>query len=233
MKMQPFLIRAGTQDLLAYHEILTENEYDLPDAFTEEDVIVDIGAHIGTFATACLQRGCGKVVCYEPEEGNYAVLEENLKVWGPRAVTWRRAVWRNEGVIALHTVYPYSAMHHTLHGLRIQGDCEHLTQAVPAVRLEDILREQGRVRLLKLDCEGAEKPILDDTRQMDQVQEVVGELHYKYREQGGQCPTPEWLYGTLTRLRFPYMRIQAGRDPGMIGTFWGWRETHEHLQLHQ
>jgi hypothetical protein len=50
-------------------------------------------------------------------------------------------------------------------------------QAVPAISLDQILRQFARVKLLKLDCEGSEFPILFTSRELHRVEEIVGEVH--------------------------------------------------------
>ena len=48
---------------------------------------------------------------------------------------------------------------------------------MPAVALDDVLTELGPVRLMKIDVEGAEYPILLTARGLELVQEIVGEYH--------------------------------------------------------
>jgi hypothetical protein len=50
----------------------------LPERFSPDDIIIDIGAHIGAFAYACLQRGAGRVIAFEPEPENYALPRLSL-----------------------------------------------------------------------------------------------------------------------------------------------------------
>ena len=79
--------RPGTQDELAIREVLFGNEYRLPAKFGADDRIVDIGAHIGMFAVACLERGARRLWCYEPVQANFDLLDTNLRRG------WRR--WSN------------------------------------------------------------------------------------------------------------------------------------------
>jgi hypothetical protein len=43
--------------------------------------------------------------------------------------------------------------------------------------LDAILERFSRVKLLKIDCEGSEFPILLTSRRLDHVERVVGEIH--------------------------------------------------------
>jgi FkbM family methyltransferase len=50
-------------------------------------------------------------------------------------------------------------------------------RAVPMVALDEILAPLPRVRLMKVDCEGSEFPILMTSRLLDRVDEIVMEYH--------------------------------------------------------
>jgi hypothetical protein len=49
--------------------------------------------------------------------------------------------------------------------------------SVAAVALDEVLKRFERVKMLKLDCEGSEFPILLTSRELARVQEIVGEIH--------------------------------------------------------
>ena len=53
--------RSGTLDEAIFNAVVGFNEYRLPDRFVPGDIVIDIGAHIGTFAQAVLARGCENV----------------------------------------------------------------------------------------------------------------------------------------------------------------------------
>ena len=44
--------RQDTWDPLIYHSVAIANEYELPECFCESDIVIDIGAHIGSFTYA-------------------------------------------------------------------------------------------------------------------------------------------------------------------------------------
>src|SRR3979490_1223457 len=53
--------RNGTLDQAIFNGVVLFNEYRLPDRFAPGDIVIDVGAHIGSFAEAVLSRGCEKV----------------------------------------------------------------------------------------------------------------------------------------------------------------------------
>ena len=63
--------RSGTLDHGIFNHVVLFNEYQLPDRFAPDDIVIDVGAHIGSFAEAVLSRGCRNVTCIEPDQSNF------------------------------------------------------------------------------------------------------------------------------------------------------------------
>jgi FkbM family methyltransferase len=167
--------RPGTWDRDIYDCVVRDNEYRLPASFGPNDVIVDIGAHIGSFSHACLIRGAGKVVSVEPNPGNFALLMGNLAAkYSSRIRPIHAALchWEDQ-------VFVSDGPGPNTGG---GGMCDQDypgANLVPALHLDLILRlANGPIRLLKLDCEGAEwNAFLFGESRLDNVQEIVAELH--------------------------------------------------------
>jgi len=172
--------RPGTQDATIFQEVLGWNEYRFPAQFRSTDFILDIGAHIGIASLACLLRGAGFVWAVEPDADNYHLLRENVGGF-PGVKTFHGAVWYNnspvffsgypEGLNACGTVVP---------GATVSG--VHCRLPVFTLTLDEIIGkavEEGhkKVRLMKIDCEGAEYPILFGASLLSYVDEIVGESH--------------------------------------------------------
>jgi FkbM family methyltransferase len=220
MSQPTLLVRFPTQDYQCVEEVLVKNQYCLPERFDRSDLVVDVGANIGTFAWACLTRGCGRLLCYEPEADNFQLLKMNMSAWKARAEVYHLAVWRNCGTVKVEKAKEhFNAMHRTL---GYDGIDE-----VGAVSLQEILKDLGPVRMLKLDCEGAERPILDAVQDLGQVQEVVGEMHYGCAEKGREAPTDEWLHDRLATLGFKYLTFGKPDQLNLVKMFWAWREKED------
>lgn len=178
---EPFHARPGTLDPNIYAEVLVGNEYRLPDRFEATDLVIDIGAHVGSFSTACLLRGAGRVVAFEPVPANHALLRVNLARFGGRGEARRAAVWRSD-VSAAELGYELSGDPANTGGGNVLGHAGG-GLSVPAVALDAVVAEllaatgEARVRLLKLDCEGSEYPILLTATCLDRVAEICGEYH--------------------------------------------------------
>jgi FkbM family methyltransferase len=160
-------------DTSIFNEVYTENEYRLPERFSPDDVVIDIGGHIGSFSRACLDRGAGQVVTFEPAESNFERLCRNLNQY-PNAELHNRAVWSRDGErLPFQTNLNLDPDNHGLGTLFTQtGNTE-----VETVGIDSVLSRFPKVRLLKVDTEGGEYPILYSATLLDRVEEIVGESH--------------------------------------------------------
>ena len=172
-------------DQLAYREVVMDNCYRLPGHFPPGFVAVDIGAHIGSFAYAALDRGAERVFCYEADPRNYAKLVENLREhqYGSRAKARHGAVWRSDvpaGRLSLAQFDDRNPNTNTGGGsvaFNFPG-----TFQVDALPFAEVLKQVGeagceKIDLLKMDCEGAEFPILYTVPSLAMVQAICMELH--------------------------------------------------------
>lgn len=212
-------LRDNTQDAHVLSEVYCENEYRLPDSFDRDDVIIDVGAHIGCFALACLHRGAGKVVCYEPESSNFELLYENLKPYQGRVEAHRMAVWKSgvqEAVRLVLSKPNYTAMHRATSAKAVGVE-------VPSRALDVILRGYSRVRLLKLDCEYSEYPILRTSKELHRVQEIVGEAHLGASSENGVRLDGDTIAELLRGQGFKTLVVPHNRAPEALSWFFAKR----------
>lgn len=171
-----FRPRTGTDDLINFQNVVMGNEYQLPASFAAGTVAIDIGAHVGAFALTAYKRGVQEIYCYEPEPSNFKQLEGNLTGL-PGIFTYELAVWRSD----------------------IQTNCVHYTPSEQAWRtgggnvlletgklvrciafddvINYVIQRHKRVDLVKIDCEGAEWPILLTANNLDLIDNIYGEYH--------------------------------------------------------
>ena len=173
--------RPGTLDQSIWQSIVNGSEYNLPEAYSASDVVVDVGVHIGSFSFACLQRGAGKVYGFEANPHNYAAALTNLSRFGTRAELVNKALWRSDepaGVLQfVASTDPKNTGGGNVLPTKVKPDwCE--TIEVGSVRFDDFLDGLGgRVRVLKMDCEGSEYPILLTSKRLHLIDEILGEFH--------------------------------------------------------
>jgi FkbM family methyltransferase len=189
--------RPGTLDQMIFDGVVALDEYRLPERFEPDDVVVDVGAHIGSFAYAVVRRGGRHVWSIEPDRTNCTFAAEHLRPYVDQGYVqlMHAAVWRSDpnddelrfdGYHAFPQSYPgMEGIINTGNGSVVWG----LGEPVAKIAFDDVVdlatnRGERRVRLLKLDCEGAEWPILLTSRRLHLIDEIVGEFH----ELGGPFP---------------------------------------------
>jgi FkbM family methyltransferase len=219
-----FEFRAGTCDANVFRSVVELNEYALPDTLAADELILDIGAHIGSFTQACLDRGARRIMAFEPDPENFQRLRRHLAPeigagWVsplPCAVTSSSA-----GLLVLseYLVSPEE--------VNTGGACVRRIGAgrlVPSLNIESVTLalSVGAVQLLKLDCEGSEWGILHRLFCRPDlalpVAAVCGEYHpgHEYR--------PEELRPWLVGLGFDHIRTRPHGESG-LGLFWASRGT--------
>lgn len=199
----PFTFRPETTDQHITAAIWNHGEYWLPERFSASDVVIDAGCHIGAFMAACLDRRPGLVVGFEADPANAAIAEAHFAN-DPRAVVRHLALWRSD-------MSGPATVHHSGYGheqdMVNTGSGDVFASAGPSVAtvaLDEVLQIYGPVRLLKLDCEGSEFPILLTSHALRLVQTIVGEVH----EYGG--PADELAPPFELPRSFPWTGLALG-----------------------
>ena len=131
------------------------------------NTISDIGANQGLFAIAARQNFSNAIInCYEPNTALAPMLSQNAEA--VQATVFYEAVAKQDctmnlqfGASDLHTVASPSA-----------------TGTIQGTAFSKIIeRAGGHIDLLKLDCEGGEWAIMEDTASWQQVGAVTMEYH--------------------------------------------------------
>lgn len=122
-----------------------------------DDVIVDVGANIGSFSVyAATRRPSVRVYAYEPVAENLERLRANVAPFGDRVTVnpVAMAVAAGEVQFGIEETGRYG-------GIGVET-AAHIT--VPAVAIADVVTEiierEGRIDVLKLDVEGLERDLL-------------------------------------------------------------------------
>ncbi len=157
--------------------------------FRPEDVIIDIGAHIGSFSFACHYLGSREIHAFEADPTNFVRLRNHVSDL-PGMHLYNCAVFRSDAPAVDGLLHSGPAFFNTGGGNVIFGgqlfdsdtqeswiSAETDRSRVPAVPLDEVLGRFERVKLLKLDCEGSEYPILLTSTQLPKVERIVGEYH--------------------------------------------------------
>ena len=169
-------IRVRSTDLMALTNVWMINEYDIENfKINTNDMIIDIGAHIGLFSLLVSQLcKTGKILSFEPVRENFDLLVSNLKLnHVENVLPFNMAVSKNSGRLDLFLNNDQSA--HSI----FSKSSESIN--VESTSLQKIFDENkiSSCKLLKLDCEGAEYQIIDSlpSEYLDKIQNIVMEYH--------------------------------------------------------
>jgi FkbM family methyltransferase len=149
--------------------------------FRPGDFVLDVGAHVGITSMYLAKRYPGiRILAFEPVPENYKLLElhRSLNHLGDSVLAINKAVTADgRDLEMLRGSHTAEATGHYPTSPRARGDAF----TVQSTTIPDILSDYDikHVRLLKLDCEGAEHEILAASDGwMDRVDYVRGELHF-------------------------------------------------------
>ena len=173
-----FNVRVNTSDILVIWEIWKAKVYDdVHFPIEPNDVIVDIGAHIGGFAVrAAKQAHRGKVFAYEASRKNFAMLSENRNLNNADNLHIHNvAISGQRGEMKFFMPGDNGAL-----GSLMQ-ETKSPMEIVQSTTLADLIAENNiaQIDYLKMDVEGAEYDILlscsDET--LSKIQKIVLEYH--------------------------------------------------------
>lgn len=124
----------------------------------QNDVVVDVGAHIGSMTLSFARQvgNDGKVYAFEPDPGNYKLLTKNIYINGYENVNLiNAAVSDHDGIVTLyqsdnsatHRIYPW-----------VNSKSEIKIQVIQLDRFFYTIEKQ--IDLVKIDVEGIEPLVL-------------------------------------------------------------------------
>jgi FkbM family methyltransferase len=144
-------------------ELLHEQMYNRDDnpILRPGDIVVDVGAHLGTYAALALQQGASRVIAIEAEPVNAACLAKTFatEIASGRVVVVPEAAWETEGTLTFHV------RDNSLTGSAVFE--KGVPVQVPATTLDLIVERNSlpRVDLIKMDIEGGERHALRGAQQ--------------------------------------------------------------------
>lgn len=172
------------QDQVVVEEVICQDCYQIKSLNIEPKVIVDVGAHIGAFSLLAHQLfPKAKIIAIECCPENISILCNNISKF---ADVIQAAMTYETNLALLNSVFPNCAAT----GGSIVCSPEQLqnynpnlykpdVRPIKRITIEDLNLE--KIDLLKLDCEGSELSILEQTTSLDKLNTIVGEYHGKER----------------------------------------------------
>jgi FkbM family methyltransferase len=235
--VHPFTVNCKTDYDYIVFSVLHRDEYKImQERFEPGDVVIDVGGNIGSFALLCHILGSRAIFSFEPGETNYCSLQANVGSL-PGVHIFQSAVWRSDLRDEVQLTLGEDSINSGAHSVMAQGQVvgfsgEELVApakpgyAVSSLPLDAILERFNRVKLLKLDCEGSEFPILLTSQKLERVSRIVGEIH-EVEEKfmgalGGQSRVAGVNAYTLDKLvaRLESFGFHVSTRPGAAHMYW-------------
>lgn len=155
--------RPYTSDGFIINEIFSQDCY-LSSLINPGDVVLDIGAHIGTFSALAIHRGA-QVYSFEPLKENFKLLELNA----PLAMTYNHAI-SFDGETENKHIKPIGF---NTGGGKMGDEGEE----VECKRFDYMIEMFDHINFLKIDIEGSEIGLLQHPEWLKKVDIIALETH--------------------------------------------------------
>lgn len=225
----------GSMDIWSVKETWIDRFYErFGTAIGKEWTIVDIGGGIGDFTTLAAKAHPGnQIYAFEPTLQSYKLLVENLaRNQVSNAQAFNQAIWSEEGFLLIDTRHGQPGQF-TSHNL--QGSPEEPgLMRVESISLQEAFQRLAisKCDLLKLDCEGAEYPILYNASSLvlECVERIVMEYHDQLRDQSskvgreaGEFPTNHHGLQRFLQENGYKVQVQQNYVHAELGYLYAWR----------
>jgi len=176
----------GIMDVWSIKETFLDRFYERFGARIEDGwTIVDIGGGIGDYTLfAAVANPHGKVFAFEPFPESFALLQQNQAANNVANVqAFPEAIWSQAGAVKIDSTLgePGQFISRTTEDAGGTPTSGGSFAQVPSISMADAFArmEIAHCDLMKIDCEGAEYPILFNTPEdvLERVQRIVMEYH--------------------------------------------------------
>lgn len=167
------------------------------------DVVIDVGANVGELGRYFSEVAAPILICFEPEGKEYECLVKNLP---ESAACFNYGLWNYDGQLE------FFGRNDTADSSLFRCDSSEESQLIEVKRLDSVmnsLSDVKRIKLLKVDGEGAEPEILfgatDTIKKVDYISVDVGP------ERHGQQNTLVEVFNFLLEHGFILVRFNEKR----------------------
>ncbi|MGZ3420122.1 MAG: FkbM family methyltransferase [Polyangiales bacterium] len=170
----PITLRVGTSDLPTFEQVFLERDYQVEFGFTPQ-IIVDGGANVG-YATIYFANRYpnARIFAVEPDLSNFEILKKNVAPY-KNVTPIRAALWSRKTNLRISNPDDHKW------AIRVEECDGAADDTIPALTIDDLIElgGEGRIDLLKLDVEGAEREVFGANYEtwLRKVRAIVIELH--------------------------------------------------------
>jgi len=174
----PLAYRVGSADLDVFRQIFIDREYSPLCDMPQVGVVIDCGANVGYSSAFFLSQfpAC-RVIAIEPDAGNFAMLERNMRPYGTRVALLRGGVWSHDVPLTISRERYRDGREWTV---QVRPCAAHEALDFRGFGIAELFVPFGfdRISLLKMDIEGAETIVFQgDVDWLDRVDAIAIELH--------------------------------------------------------
>ena len=165
------------------HEVILSNQYFSHFDINKNDVVFDIGANIGSFTLLAAQKlqNTGKIYAIEPDDDNFEILCENIKINNlTNVVPIKKGLWSKKETKVFylsHRPGEHTLLEHNDDEFKQTGkisiDCITLDELVDEYKID-------KINFIKMDIEGAEIEAMKGSQKvlsMDGINWFVEAMH--------------------------------------------------------
>ena len=170
-------LRNKSTDIQAFVNVWINEEYKQSKSIRDNEVVIDIGAHIGLFTLYISQMVRSKrIICFEPIKENFELLEKNITENNIQNCDYYNlAVYSESKELKIFLNDMDGAAH------SVFGKGKDFIN-IQSITLKDIFDNNNisNCSLLKLDCEGAEYEIINSfpKEYFTRIGKIVLEYHF-------------------------------------------------------
>lgn len=184
----PVHLRMNTSDVPTFFQVFSRIEYDIEFPHPLR-TIVDLGSNIGLAAAYFSGRyPDAKIICVEPDAGNFAMLQENIAT-RPNVTALHAAIWPEAGQLQVVDTdaagKPLGAWGVQTREVAKGASIDIGGVQVEALTVHQVMQRAGftKIDLLKVDIEGAELELFsrNTAEWLPFVESLVIETHDRFK----------------------------------------------------
>jgi len=170
-------LRVNSTDLMAFTHVWLLKEYERPGfEIKNNDIIIDVGGHIGLFALFSSQFcKSGRIYCFEPIKENFEMLKTNIELNHiTNIIPTNAAISKDNGTVTIYLNEDEAG-----HSMYVTSTKSVKTESISLQTVLDS-NDIGLCDFLKLDCEGEEYAIMDSLPLLsyDKIKKMCIEYHF-------------------------------------------------------
>jgi FkbM family methyltransferase len=199
--------RSNKSEIEILRHIFSDREYADYFPFYKKATIVDIGAHYGYFSIFAHNNldAASTIIAIEPNGNNYAHLEKNIR--DSKIENVKCCNFAIGDVDGMHRLYRGLNPNHSIVDSYLLGNKSADFETVEVKTLSNLISEFDlrTIDFLKMDCEGAEYAIVDNTP--PSVFDKIATISLEFHDLKDRNFTADALIAKLVQNRFRIVKF--------------------------